>query len=482
MSGQGAWQLLPLGPTGLGNSPYQSLSSFAGNPLLISLDALITEGWLSEEEIPLTRHVAELSEDRVNYVAVGELKRSALALAFERFPSRAHDQQTAFARFCEEEADWLDDFSLFMALKEEHGGASWDSWEPGARYREPAALSAWGEVLRHRAQEHRFYQYLFFRQWRQLRDHAKENKVTIIGDMPIFVAFDGADVWAHPDLFFLDNRLSPTVVAGVPPDYFSETGQLWGNPLYRWDRMAEDGYDWWIKRLKKSLELVDIVRLDHFRAFEAYWEVPASETTAESGRWVKGPGEKLLETLQRALGRLPLIAEDLGLITPEVEALRDAFGQPGMKVLHFAFGDTASNPYLPHNHVPNCVVYTGTHDNDTTLGWFTSLNADERRVIERYLGHDSVDICWDLIRLAFSSVADTAIVPVQDLLCLGSESRMNTPGTPEGNWEWRLRPGALTLELARRLKRTTALYGRLNTPPHVRLRDLTDEDSPLQAS
>ncbi len=320
----------------------------------------------------------------------------------------------------------------------------------------------WHTRLSEAVRMQQYLQYLFFSQWSRLKLYANERGIEIIGDMPVFVAYDGADVWSHPDLFFLDEHGHPTVVAGVPPDYFSPTGQLWGNPLYRWDRIADQGYRWWIDRVKGTLALVDVVRLDHFRGFEAYWEIPASEPTAVNGRWVKGPGENLFRAVERAVGKLPFIAEDLGLITPEVEALRDLLEQPGMKVLHFAFGDTSRNPYLPHNYVRNCVVYTGTHDNDTTLGWYESLEDTERSVVQAYFGHEVNDVSWSFVRLAWKSVANTAIAPVQDLLRLGSESRMNTPGVGEGNWKWRLLPGQLTRELSKELQFLTGFYGRMS--------------------
>jgi 4-alpha-glucanotransferase len=474
-SGQHYWQILPLGPTGHGNSPYQSLSSFAGNPLLINLDELVHEGLVSPRDLEEAPARDRLTEEKVDYIAAAQFKSWCLDRACTEFKRRGdHRQHEEFRAFCSEEKDWLDDFALFVALKQHHGGASWENWERGAVLRIPEAIDHWNRVLHAQVVAHKFYQYLFFRQWRKLKHYANDHGVAIVGDMPVFVAYDGADVWAHPHLFFLDGDRRPTVVAGVPPDYFSPTGQLWGNPLYRWDRMAEDGYSWWISRVRKTLELVDVIRLDHFRGFEAYWEVSANEKTAINGRWIKGPGEKLFARLEELLGPLPFIAEDLGLITPEVEILRDRFKQPGMKVLHFAFGGTASNPYLPHNHVLNCVVYTGTHDNDTTLGWFGSLDQDERRVVESYLGHQSGNICADLIRMAFASVANTVIVPMQDLLCLGSESRMNRPGVAEGNWEWRLRPGQLSKGLAIGLRRTTEFYGRVNGP-QTELRKLVSD-------
>ncbi len=460
-AGQRIWQLLPLGPTGLGNSPYQCLSSFAGNPLLISPDELLEQGLLREEEIGKAPSVDQLTEGRVNYAAVERFKRWCLDRAYDRFKNDPdHPLRLQFATFATAEEEWLEDFALYAALKDHHQGAAWDRWERGAVLREPAALQRWKQQLRDQVEAHKFFQFLFFSQWKKLKAYANKKGIRIVGDMPIFVAYDGADVWSHPDLFFLDEDRRPTFLAGVPPDYFSQTGQLWGNPLFRWDRMAQEGYRWWINRVKTTLNLVDVVRLDHFRGFEAYWEVPADEKTAKNGRWVKGPGEKLLLALKDAVGQLPFIAEDLGVITPEVEELRDQFGLPGMKVLQFAFSDSAANPYLPHNHVRNCVVYTGTHDNDTTVGWFEGLNALEREVISCYLGHPFQNPCRDLVRLAFSSVADTVIVPVQDLLCLGPDARMNIPGVASGNWEWRLKPGMLNDQLAAELMELTEFFGR----------------------
>ncbi len=458
-AGQSLWQILPLGPTGYGDSPYQCFSAFAGNPLLVSLDEMVQDGLLERQEIPTAPPFAD---DTVDYGAVIQFKLPVLRRSFERvrqgsIPKHARD----FEEFCAAEADWLDDYALFMAIKDQYGGASWDTWDHDIATRQPAALERWHARLADQVTIHKYLQYLFFSQWRQLKTYAHERGVRIIGDAPIFVAYDSADVWAHPEFFYLDEDGHPTVVAGVPPDYFSETGQLWGNPLYRWDRMAETNYAWWIARLRATLELVDIVRLDHFRGFEAYWEVPADETTAVNGRWVQGPGEALFETLERALGELPIIAEDLGVITPPVEALRDRFNFPGMKVLQFAFASDADDPYLPHNYIRNCVVYTGTHDNDTTLGWFNTRDEAEREAVLCYLNRDGRDIGWDLIRLAMASVADVAVVPLQDVLRLGSEARQNTPGRLGGNWAWRLRAEALTPELARALREMTAMYGRL---------------------
>jgi 4-alpha-glucanotransferase len=458
-AGQSLWQILPLSPTGYGDSPYQCFSAFAGNPLLISLDKLVEDGLFNRRELQTAPF---FSDDTVDYGAVMHSKLPLLRKSFEHLRSETAPMLAqAFDEFCAVEADWLDDYALFMALKEQHDGASWDTWEHDIATREPAALQQWQNKLADQIAVQKYLQYLFFSQWRQLKAYAHEQGIRIIGDAPIFVAYDSADVWAHPDLFYLDADGRPTVVAGVPPDYFSETGQLWGNPLYRWDRMAATGYAWWIAHIKATLELVDIVRLDHFRGFEAYWEVPADETTAVRGRWVKGPGEALFETFERALGELPIIAEDLGVITPPVEALRDRFNLPGMKVLQFAFSSDADDLYLPHNYTRNCIVYTGTHDNDTALGWFNTRDPDERKAVLCYLNRDGSDICWDLIRLAMASVADAAVVPLQDVLRLGSEARQNTPGRLGGNWCWRFRAEGLTPELAGSLREMTATYGRL---------------------
>lgn len=459
-AGQSLWQILPLGPTAYGDSPYQCFSAFAGNPLLVSLDNLVEDGLLDRSEL---QTAPTFSDDAVDYGEVIRFKLPLLRKSFGRvrsgeFPAYAQ----AFDEFCAAEANWLDDYALFMALKEWHGGASWDTWERDAKRaaRQPAALERWRGKLADQVAAQKYLQFLFFSQWRKVKAYAHERGIRIIGDAPIFVAYDSADVWAHPDLFYLDADGHPTVVAGVPPDYFSATGQLWGNPLYRWERMADTGYAWWVARLKATLNLVDIVRLDHFRGFEAYWQVPADEPTAVNGQWVKGPGAALFKTLERELGELPIIAEDLGLITPAVTALRDQFNFPGMKILQFAFGHDADDPYLPHNFTQNCIVYTGTHDNDTTLGWFNSRGEAERQAVQRYLGRDGSDICWDTLRLAFASVADVAMAPLQDVLRLGCEARQNTPGRGSGNWCWRVRAEALTPGLAYGLRELTATYGR----------------------
>jgi 4-alpha-glucanotransferase len=458
-AGQRYWQVLPLGPTGYGDSPYQCFSAFAGNPLLISPQQLITEGLLEHEQMA---PAPSPDVSRVDFGQVIPWKRALLAASFVRFRSHASSaQQADFARFCQDEARWIDDFTLFMALKDSHGGAPWWEWERPLRVRQAAALQKATARLADTMTFHRYQQWLFFHQWQALKTYATAQDVHIIGDIPIFAARDSADVWAHPHLFHLDGEGNPTIVAGVPPDYFSATGQLWGNPLYRWDVMKETGYAWWIERFRSIFRLVDVARVDHFRGFEAYWTVPADEETAIRGKWIQGPGADFFQSVLGALGDLPIIAEDLGFITPGVTALRDQFAFPGMKVLQFAFGTDGRNPYLPHNYQPNCVVYTGTHDNDTSIGWFQrSSTEQERAFVCQYLRRDGSDIAWDLIHLAWMSVADTAIAPLPDFLCLGSAARMNLPGTFGNNWQWRCPPDALSNDLATALRALTDACGR----------------------
>ncbi|MEN9937720.1 MAG: 4-alpha-glucanotransferase [Chloroflexota bacterium] len=457
-AGQQCWQVMPLGPTGYGDSPYQSFSSFAGNPLLVSPDVLLAEGLLADEDLA---DAPALPAEAVDYGAVIPFKQALLRRSFKRFQAGAEPEvHAAFDAFRQERALWLEDYALFMALKQRHGGA-WPDWEPALARHEPKAVAAAAQELADEVAFQSYAQFLFFRQWEALRRYANESGVKIIGDIPIFVAYDSADVWGSRELFHIGEDNRPTVVAGVPPDYFSATGQLWGNPLYRWDVLAQQGYGWWIERLRAVFALVDIVRLDHFRGFAAYWEVPAGEETAINGMWVPGPGGALFDAARAALGELPIIAEDLGVITPDVEALRDGYGFPGMKVLQFAFGGSAQGPYLPHNYTQPFVVYTGTHDNDTTVGWWRTLDEQGRTHVQLYLGRSGEDISWDLIRLALGSVAEAAIVPLQDVLKLGSEARMNTPGRPAGNWSWRYTEGALEPFIAGRLRQLTELYGRL---------------------
>jgi 4-alpha-glucanotransferase len=451
------WQVLPLGPTGYGDSPYQSTSTFAGNPLLISPDRLVEEGLLQRSEV----NPPNFPTDRVDYHGVTEFKRGLLKRAWDQFRrGAAQGLRGPFDEFCARHASWLDDFSLFLALKEENGGKAWTDWPQELVRRDSGVMASARARLGDAISQHRFHQFLFYRQWQDLRRYAHDRGVRLIGDIPIFVSPDSSDVWANPKLFQLDERRRPRVVAGVPPDYFSRTGQLWGNPLYDWEALRGTGYSWWIARLQATFALVDVVRLDHFRGFESYWEIPANMPTAEVGRWVKAPGADFLNKARTVLGGLPLIAEDLGVITPEVEALRDQFGLPGMRILQFAFSDS-KNPYLPHNYVPATVVYTGTHDNDTTVGWFAAIPEHERHFFRRYLPNPAgPTIAWDLIRLAWSSVAHHALAPLQDLMSLPTEARMNLPGKAEGNWRWRFRAEMLTGEILDRIADFTDLYNR----------------------
>lgn len=457
-AGQGLWQILPLGPPGAGNSPYDARSSFAGNPLLIALGPLVEWGLLTADELP--RPIPGDSA-RADYAAAVATKQPALSRAFERFEAGGDSAlRRAYEQFRERAKAWLGDYALYAALRAAHDGLPWYRWEPSLVRREPGALQEWRERLERDIRFRIFLQFVFDRQWGMVKQRANERGVRIVGDIPIYVAHDSADVWARQEIFTLDGRGEPTMRAGVPPDYFSATGQLWGNPCYRWDVLADSGYGWWIDRFRRTRELVDLVRVDHFRGFVAGWQIPAGEETAINGAWVPGPGLDLFRQVERALGHIPIIVEDLGLITPDVHELREQLGYPGMRVLQFAFGGGSDNPYLPHNYESNTVVYTGTHDNDTTLGWFWSCPPRERANALRYLGTDGQDIVGDLIRLAHMSVAKAAIVPLQDVLELGSEARMNVPGTASGNWEWRYQEEALTGERARRLAALSQTYGR----------------------
>jgi 4-alpha-glucanotransferase len=455
-AGQTLWQVLPLGPTGYGNSPYSCYSAFAGNPLLIDLDALTAEGDVDAADLQ-----AGFPDQQIDFPSVEAYKYSLLHRAAEKFFASGDNSRKEEFRYFSETTLWLNDYALFMAIKAAHHGKNWRQWPEGIAHRTSAALEEYSNSLAPAVMMQKYMQWQFFRQWETIKKFANDRGIEIIGDIPIFVAYDSADVWGNPHLFHLDECGRPLVVAGVPPDYFSETGQLWGTPLYNWEVTAFHGFSWWVERMKSALLLYDRVRIDHFRGFEAYWEVPATEKTAVNGRWVKGPGEALFNALIDSLGPLPLIAEDLGVITPDVEALRDRFGFPGMKILQFAFGSGPSNTYLPHNHLRHAVVYTGTHDNDTTAGWFAALAAAEQKGVLDYLNTGGEDIVWDMIRAAFASVAGSAIIPLQDILSLGSSARMNIPGIPSSNWAWRFGPGELTEKIASRLHHLTELYGRL---------------------
>lgn len=453
---QSWWQMFPLGPPGVSNSPYQVLSAFAGNPLFISLEKMAEQGLLDDRDLKL---VGE-SFAKTNYAAAWRFKKPRFRKAFLRFSNSPSAKQAAFDAFCREQAGWLDDYALYCALKEKYRGASWETWPAGYRSRDPGALNYAGAAYQLTVRYHQFLQFQFFTQWGALKDACHKRGIRLIGDLPIFVAHDSADVWANQSLFQLDRRGKPEAVAGVPPDYFSRTGQRWGNPLYKWDTLKRTGYKWWVRRFASTFSLFDALRIDHFIGFHNYWRIPASHKTAQRGKWVPGPGSHFFETLFQRLGRLDLIAEDLGAVTPEVGALRDKFLFPGMRVLQFGFSGEPSNPFLPHNYPMNTIVYTGTHDNDTTAGWFKHLDAATRERVLDYTGTDGKEISWDFIRLALSSVAKTAIVPAQDLLSLDSKSRMNMPGTANGNWIWRMSKNVLTPRIASRLAKLTVLYGR----------------------
>ncbi len=444
------WQTLPLGMTHADGSPYQCLSAHAGNPELISIDWLVNKGWL-----PVAAQCEEChGSHRFN-------RNCQVTKAFNGFMERAGPQDREdFARFCQDKAFWLDDFSLFLALRIEFNQQCWNQWPDYFKEREPKAIKEARIRLGHAIDCIKFEQYVFFRQWMDLKDYANQKGVLLFGDIPIFVSYDSADVWANRDVFKLEDSGDMSVVAGVPPDYFSETGQRWGNPHYNWMFLKKTGFNWWVERMKTQLEQFDILRIDHFRGLEAAWEIPAHEPTAKHGEWVKAPGKALLNAIKAELGAIPLVAEDLGIITDEVTALRDDFNLPGMKILQFAFGGGPDNPYLPNNYEKNCVVYTGTHDNDTTLGWAEQLSVDEKKYVYEYLGNPLATLHCALIQAALASVANLAIIPMQDILELDSSHRMNTPGTTVGNWQWRFQWGQLSPERSSRLAHLVELFNR----------------------
>lgn len=458
-AGQSIWQVLPLGPTSYGDSPYQSFSSHAGNTHLIGLEPLLEQELLLEEEL---EDAPEFEPVRADYGTLYEWKRPLLYRVAAAFEDRADKElQSEFAEFCHKQAHWLDDFALFMAIKEAHDNVSWQEWPKGLKRRRKKSLEQFAKKHKSELHTHKVLQFLFRRQWLALRKYANERGVQVLGDLPIFVALDSADAWCNPELFFFDKDLAPTVVAGVPPDYFSEDGQLWGNPLYRWDKMKKNGYTWWLARIRSALDLVDLLRIDHFRGFAGYWEIPAGEETARKGQWVKGPGKHFFTRVAKEFPELPIVAEDLGDITPDVHELRDKFKLPGMLVLQFAFGGDPGNKFLPHNHEQNFVVYTGTHDNDTTRGWFEAAPQGEREFYQAYGGCAEENVVRTMIRLALSSVAHTAIIPYQDVLGLGSEARMNTPSKPCDNWQWRMTEQGFDPGYQHWLSRLTQVCGRL---------------------
>ncbi|MGZ3183302.1 MAG: 4-alpha-glucanotransferase [Telluria sp.] len=444
---QKIWQLLPLGPTSYGDSPYQCLSSMAGNTLLISPDALVEQGYLTQQDLA---DVPPFPANAVDYGWVIPWKKDLLARAYAAFAARGTPQQrAAYDAFCKDNAYWLDDYGVFCALKDFHGGRAWNEWAPEFRARQQDALKHWTTAHANEIELHRFLQYEFYRQWADLRGYANRKGIDVMGDIPIFVAFDSADTWANQHLFYLDEHGNPTVVAGVPPDYFSATGQRWGNPLYRWDVMQADGFAWWKNRVKALRAQVDIIRIDHFRGFEAYWEVPASEPTAIHGRWVKAPGAELFRAIRAEFGEIPIVAEDLGVITDEVNALRDGAGFPGMRIFQFGFSE--NNPsFLARNYIPHCCAYTGTHDNNTTRGWFNTIPQHERDHLFHYFGRsfNEDEVVPAMIRELWASPANTVLIPMQDVFNLGEEARMNFPGRMGGNWAWRYRDEQLTPQLA----------------------------------
>ncbi len=466
-SGQRLWQILPLTPTGYGNSPYMSYSAFAGNPLLICPEYLREKGWLSEEDLT---QVSEFPGGNVDFEKVIPVKMKWLKTAYQNFQINASaEQHQQLQQFCDRSAYWIEDYSLFMALKEKHHSAGWNSWEPAeVRQHQPEALEKVRQELSDRIGFYKFLQFEFNNQWHALKQYANEKNIQIVGDIPIYVAHDSADVWANPQLFYLEEETGETsLMAGVPPDYFApETGQLWGNPVYNWEKLKESEFEWWVQRFRTMFDSVDALRVDHFRGFEAFWAVPKGETTAKNGQWLKGPGMELFEVLEQKLGKLPIIAEDLGTISAEVTALRECFDFPGMKILQFAFELESETQFLPHNYKnQNFVVYPGTHDNDTTVGWYQQLSEEAKEKLWRYLDkprQPEGEIHWELIRLGWSTVANQAIVQLQDLLGLGNEARMNAPGKSEGNWSWRYKPEDLSPELCDRLKMLTEIYQRLS--------------------
>jgi 4-alpha-glucanotransferase len=467
-SDQQIWQILPIGPTGYGNSPYLSYSALAGNPLLISPVILQQQDLLTWEEL---QNLPDFPQDQVDFEEVIKMKMPLLRKASDRFKAIASDEdKEEFQRFCNRQNDWLSDYALFMSLKDAHHGSGWNQWPADISARQPQAMAEWAAKLTDDIFFHKFVQYQFFGQWQNLKQYANEKGIKLFGDIPIYVAHDSVDVWAHRSIFQLDpDTGEAALMAGVPPDYFSDTGQLWGNPVYNWQELEKTDFKWWIRRVEAILEYVDIVRIDHFRGFQAYWAVPHGETTAMNGTWLDAPGDEFFQRLDKQLGKLPIVAEDLGVITPEVEALRDKFNFPGMKILQFAFDGDRANGFLPYNYTNrNCIVYTGTHDNDTTIGWFNERSPEDQARVSDYLGCVGNDgIHWAMIRLALSSVGNTAVLPFQDILGLGTDAKMNTPSQATGNWSWRCRAEAFNDELSGRLKYLTHLYGRTPIPTNT---------------
>jgi 4-alpha-glucanotransferase len=452
------WQILPLNPTGYGNSPYQGLSAFAGNPLFIDLDNLQELGLLDTNCLT---NAPNFSKEKVQFDKVIKWKRSLLNDAYISFTQKSTPRLSReFAAFKEKNWFWLDDFSIFMALREEYQLVSWSEWPRSLRMREPDAINSYTKNNIQNIDLHAFFQFIFFRQWKRLKEYANQKGIYIIGDIPIFMGFDCSDVWAYPHLFLLDEHRQPTSVAGVPPDFFSKTGQLWGNPLYDWGKHKSENYAWWIKRIGETLKTVDLIRLDHFRGFAGFFKIPAGSKTAENGEWVKGPGQSIFDSMEKELGKLPFIAEDLGVITPDVIKLREIYGFPGMRIFQFAFWKNADAEFLPHNYPQNCVAYTGTHDNDTSKGWFINAPMHEKRFFLSYIGNHTENIAHEMIRTVWSSVAVLAIAPMQDFLQLDSKARMNLPSSTSDNWEWRMRPDAITENLVEWIRKLNITFNR----------------------
>ena len=460
-AGQTIWQILPLGPTGYGDSPYQSFSTFAGNPYYIDLEDLIEQGYLTKAECDACDFGN--NEEYVDYEKIYFSRFNILRKAFERAFGEKHlGEDASYKKFVKENAEWLEDYALYMAVKNGFGGVCWTEWEDDIRTRKPEALKKYRKKYAEDVEFFRFQQYLFQKQWKALKEYANEQGIEIVGDIPIYVAFDSADTWASPELFQLDEDCIPVAVAGCPPDAFSATGQLWGNPLYDWEYHAKTGFAWWMKRIAYCYELYDIVRIDHFRGFDEYWSVPYGDETAENGKWCKGPGYAIFDTMKKTLGEKKVIAEDLGFLTDSVIELVEKTGYPGMKIIQFAFDSKEESDYLPHNYTRNCVVYTETHDNDTTLGWYTALPKADKSFADRYLHlrGDEEEVEWEFIRAAIASVADTAVIPMQDYLGLDETARMNIPSTLGNNWKWRMKKNVCTKKLAERIYKLSKLYGR----------------------
>lgn len=456
---QKLWQVLPLGPTGYGDSPYQCFSTFAGNPILISIEKLVEEGLLDKKEADPKE---PFDDEKVDYGRVINYKNAVFRKAFDNFESnKKNGAETAkFESFCERHSKWLDDYSLFMSLKGKFHGRPWIEWDHDIKLKQNDAVARYKHELATEIKFQKFLQYVFFKQWYELKAYANSNGVKIIGDIPIYVAFDSSDAWSSPSTFQFDSEMTPINVAGVPPDYFSKTGQLWGNPLYNWQALKDTGFKWWIDRIRSVEELVDIIRIDHFRGFAGYWAVPYGDKTAMNGKWEKGPGEDLFFAIKDAMGDLPILAEDLGFLTEDVHELRDKFNFPSMKILQFGFDSKEGSPYVPHLFTPNSVVYTGTHDNDTIVGWYDKAPAEDKKYVKEYMNTDGKEIAWDFIRFAWASVAVFSIAPLQDILSLGSEARLNTPSVASGNWQWRFKWDQITPQIKEKLKKFTKLYGR----------------------